>query len=235
MPSPSARSASGRMVGMGMATLHIKPAAFGGVDRGRAALRLRHGDLWLLPRHRRGRVRRRPARCHGRRARDVLRRARLRRRVPRAARIDQGFRRLGKGHAAAAHRRLAVGFRRRARRHRRARCASSRSAAATFIPNPPRLMALIFERIQTEGIAELSYLLGDDSDGVAAVFDPTPDVDKYVDAGAREEGLDHAHFRDAHPRGSGQRRAGAVRAVASRRKSSPATKAARATASITRS
>ena len=34
-------------------------------------------------------------------------------------------------------------------------------------------MALVFERIPTEGIAELSYLVGDDSDGVAAVFDPT--------------------------------------------------------------
>ena len=33
-------------------------------------------------------------------------------------------------------------------------------------------MALIFERIQTDGIAELSYLVGDDSEGVAAVFDP---------------------------------------------------------------
>ena len=68
-------------------------------------------------------------------------------------------------------------------------------------------MALVFERIQTEGIAELSYLLGDDSEGVAAVFDPTPDVEKYVELGAREEGFDHAHFRDAHPCGFGQRRA----------------------------
>jgi len=37
-------------------------------------------------------------------------------------------------------------------------------------------MSLVFERFQTEGIAELSYLLGDDEQGVAAVFDPTPDV-----------------------------------------------------------
>jgi len=47
-------------------------------------------------------------------------------------------------------------------------------------------MALVFERIVTEGIAELSYLVGDDGDGVAAVFDPTPDVDKYVEL-AREK------------------------------------------------
>jgi hypothetical protein len=49
-------------------------------------------------------------------------------------------------------------------------------------------MSLVFKRIQTEGIAELSYLIGDDSAGVAAVVDPTPDVDKYVTL-AREHGV----------------------------------------------
>ena len=58
-------------------------------------------------------------------------------------------------------------------------------------------MALIFERIHTEGIAELSYLLGDDSDGVAAVFDPTPDVDKYV-ALAREKRVSITHIFETH-------------------------------------
>jgi hydroxyacylglutathione hydrolase len=58
-------------------------------------------------------------------------------------------------------------------------------------------MALIFERIQTEGIAELSYLLGDDSDGVAAVFDPTPDVDKYVEL-AREKNVSITHIFETH-------------------------------------
>ncbi len=58
-------------------------------------------------------------------------------------------------------------------------------------------MALIFERIQTEGIAELSYLLGDDSDGVAAVFDPTPDVDKYVTL-AREKKVSITHIFETH-------------------------------------
>lgn len=58
-------------------------------------------------------------------------------------------------------------------------------------------MALIFERIQTEGIAELSYLLGDDSAGVAAVFDPTPDVDKYVTL-AREKKLSITHIFETH-------------------------------------
>jgi hypothetical protein len=38
-------------------------------------------------------------------------------------------------------------------------------------------MSLIFERIQTDGIAELSYLVGDDTEGAAAVFDPRPALD----------------------------------------------------------
>lgn len=41
-------------------------------------------------------------------------------------------------------------------------------------------MALIFETVQTEGIAELSYLIGDDDSGTAAVIDPRPDVDIYL-------------------------------------------------------
>lgn len=41
-------------------------------------------------------------------------------------------------------------------------------------------MALVFERIQTEGIAELSYLIGDASQGVAALVDPTAEVEKYL-------------------------------------------------------
>ncbi len=58
-------------------------------------------------------------------------------------------------------------------------------------------MALVFERILTEGIAELSYLVGDDSDGVAAVFDPTPDVDKYVEL-AREKQVSITHIFETH-------------------------------------
>ena len=34
------------------------------------------------------------------------------------------------------------------------------------------VMALVFEAIETEGLAEISYLVGDDEEGVAAVFDP---------------------------------------------------------------
>lgn len=58
-------------------------------------------------------------------------------------------------------------------------------------------MALIFERIQTEGIAELSYLLGDDSAGVAAVIDPTPDVEKYILL-ARKKGVSITHVFETH-------------------------------------
>ncbi len=58
-------------------------------------------------------------------------------------------------------------------------------------------MPLVFERIQTEGIAELSYLLGDDSAGVAAVFDPTPDVQKYVDL-ARKKKVSITHIFETH-------------------------------------
>src|SRR6266446_3985075 len=58
-------------------------------------------------------------------------------------------------------------------------------------------MSLVFKIIQTEGIAELSYLIGDDDEGVAAVFDPRPDCDVYVDM-AREAGLAITHIFETH-------------------------------------
>jgi hydroxyacylglutathione hydrolase len=58
-------------------------------------------------------------------------------------------------------------------------------------------MSLVFERIQTEGIAELSYVIGDDSAGVAAVVDPTPDVDKYITL-AREHAVSLTHVFETH-------------------------------------
>ena len=58
-------------------------------------------------------------------------------------------------------------------------------------------MPLVFERILTEGIAELSYLLGDDGQGVAAVIDPTPDVDKYIEL-ARSKSLSITHIFETH-------------------------------------
>ncbi len=58
-------------------------------------------------------------------------------------------------------------------------------------------MALIFERIQTEGIAELSYLVGDDSEGVAAVIDPRADVEIYLQL-AREHKVAITHAFETH-------------------------------------
>ena len=58
-------------------------------------------------------------------------------------------------------------------------------------------MSLVFKTIQTHGIAELSYLLGDDEEGVAAIFDPRPDVDVYIDM-AREEKLSITHIFETH-------------------------------------
>lgn len=58
-------------------------------------------------------------------------------------------------------------------------------------------MALIFECIHTEGIAELSYLVGDDAEGVAAVFDPRADVDCYLRL-AREKQVSITHVFETH-------------------------------------
>src|SRR5215472_5747169 len=58
-------------------------------------------------------------------------------------------------------------------------------------------MSLVFKTIQTPGIAELSYLIGDDDDGIAAVFDPRPDCDIYLEM-AREEGVAITHIFETH-------------------------------------
>lgn len=58
-------------------------------------------------------------------------------------------------------------------------------------------MALIFERIQTESIAEISYLIGDDSIGAAAVFDPAAEVERYVTL-AREKKVSITHIFETH-------------------------------------
>jgi hydroxyacylglutathione hydrolase len=58
-------------------------------------------------------------------------------------------------------------------------------------------MSLVFKTLQTEGIAELSYLLGDDDEGVAAIFDPRADVDVYIDM-AREAGVAITHIFETH-------------------------------------
>lgn len=58
-------------------------------------------------------------------------------------------------------------------------------------------MSLVFKTIQTPGIAELSYIIGDDDEGTAAVFDPRPDCDIYVEM-AREAGLAITHIFETH-------------------------------------
>src|SRR3989475_4830084 len=58
-------------------------------------------------------------------------------------------------------------------------------------------VSLVFKTIQTEGIAELSYLLGDDDEGVGAIFDPRADVEIYVEV-AREAGLAITHIFETH-------------------------------------
>lgn len=54
-------------------------------------------------------------------------------------------------------------------------------------------MALIFERIHPDGLAALSYLVGDDSVGVAAGCDSRPDVDCYLRL-ARENEVSITHI-----------------------------------------
>ncbi len=58
-------------------------------------------------------------------------------------------------------------------------------------------MSLVFKTVQTPGIAELSYLVGDDDEGVAAVFDPRPDCDIYISM-AREAGVAITHIFETH-------------------------------------
>jgi hydroxyacylglutathione hydrolase len=60
-------------------------------------------------------------------------------------------------------------------------------------------MALLFEHILTEGIAALSYLIGDDNAGVAAVIDPRADVDCYLElARARQVSITHIFETHIH-------------------------------------
>jgi hydroxyacylglutathione hydrolase len=58
-------------------------------------------------------------------------------------------------------------------------------------------MSLIFERILTDGIAAISYLIGDDEEGAAAVIDPRPDVEIYLEL-ARKSGVSITHIFETH-------------------------------------
>ena len=58
-------------------------------------------------------------------------------------------------------------------------------------------MALILEQVHTEGIAELSYLIGDDKTGQGAVIDPRADVEVYVEL-ARKRKVAITHIFESH-------------------------------------
>jgi len=58
-------------------------------------------------------------------------------------------------------------------------------------------MALILEQINVEGLAHLSYIIGDDQAGVAAVIDPRRDVDIYLQK-AREIGVRISDIVETH-------------------------------------
>lgn len=58
-------------------------------------------------------------------------------------------------------------------------------------------MSLILETVQTEGIAELSYLIGDDKTGTAAVIDPRPDVEIYLEL-AKKRKVSVTHIFETH-------------------------------------
>jgi hydroxyacylglutathione hydrolase len=58
-------------------------------------------------------------------------------------------------------------------------------------------MALVLEQINTEGLAQLSYIVGDDKAGVAAVIDPRRDVDIYLQI-ARSRGVRITHILETH-------------------------------------
>lgn len=58
-------------------------------------------------------------------------------------------------------------------------------------------MTLRFEQILADGIAECSYLLGDDAAHVCAVVDPRPDVGIYIET-ARRFGMAITHVFETH-------------------------------------
>ena len=58
-------------------------------------------------------------------------------------------------------------------------------------------MSMVLEQILTEGIAQLSYLVGDEETGVAAVIDPRTDVEIYVEL-ARKHKVSITHIFETH-------------------------------------
>ncbi len=58
-------------------------------------------------------------------------------------------------------------------------------------------MTMIFESIQTAGISQLSYLIGDDGSQTAAVVDPQPNVEVYLKL-SRKHGVTITHVFETH-------------------------------------
>ena len=58
-------------------------------------------------------------------------------------------------------------------------------------------MTMRFEQILADGVAQTSYFLGDDAARVAAVVDPRPDVDIYLEL-ARRYGVSITHVLETH-------------------------------------
>lgn len=58
-------------------------------------------------------------------------------------------------------------------------------------------MPMVFQRVETQGIAQLSYLIGDDETGTAAVIDPRPNVEVYLEI-ARRRGVSITHVFETH-------------------------------------
>lgn len=56
---------------------------------------------------------------------------------------------------------------------------------------------LIYKRWLAEGVAQLSYMVGDDSTRTAAVIDPRPDCQIYIDY-AQEQGVAITHIFETH-------------------------------------
>ncbi len=48
-------------------------------------------------------------------------------------------------------------------------------------------MSMVIETVLTEGLAQLSYLIGDKATGKAAVIDPRRDVDVYIELARKHE------------------------------------------------
>ena len=69
--------------------------------------------------------------------------------------------------------------------------------AVDTTPHPKPPASMIFETVFTEGVAHISYLIGDKSTGRAAVIDPRRDVEVYVEL-ARKNKVEITHVLETH-------------------------------------